>query len=538
MPSDSDARKIAACARSFDVFCQHLAIVDKRGHTVRFDPKPAQAEFYESVEGYRWVYILKARQLGMTTAIAMRNLWKALFIPNFRVCVIAHSAESAHVIFEIYKRAYEFLPSFLKFKTEKSNVRELVFFHGGLIRVATANSDSFRGTTYQALHCSEFAFWNDVDRTIAAAFQTAGPGAEIVLETTANGINDAHRMWIEESGFTKVFYGWTKDPHYVTGAKPKAAIPKVKKYAEEYELTPEQYNWAHRTYQTKCAANWNIFLQEYPLDAEHAFITSGERFFPVIFPHAIANAGRREYKSDGPIPYHVYSMGVDVASGSPSGDYSAYCVMDVTEKKAPVVVSTFYSRMPPAEFSEQVLQEAKKWNALCVVESNTYGLSVLEYLMSREWAYLFRRTQYDKMADRWLERVGFNTNQNTRPVMLARLHEYVSKEWLTIEDERMKCEVNTFIYNDKGKPEASSKKHDDMVFAYALALMGLDQMEPMREEVMDKKPTTFAELLQFERTTGKVYSKHLEGEMSDRWGTPYEQGSLLDVANEDRQAGR
>ena len=102
----------------------------------------------------------------------------------------------------------------------------------------------------------------------------------------------------------------------------------------------------------------------------------------------------------------------------------------------------------------------------------------------------------------------------------------------------MKCEVNTFIYNDKGKPEASSKKHDDMVFAYALALMGLDQMEPMRDEVMDKKPTTFAELLQFERTTGKVYSKHLEGEMSDRWGTPYEQGSLLDVANEDRQAGR
>ena len=538
MSSGADAKRIAACAKSFSEFCKYLKIVDKRGRSVHFDPKPAQAEFYESVSEYRWVYILKARQLGMTTAIAMRNLWKAMFIPNFRVCVIAHSAESAQVIFEIYKRAYELLPNFLKFPTQKSNVRELVFFHGGLIRVATANSDSFRGTTYQSLHCSEFAFWNDVDRTIAAAFQTAGPGAEIVLETTANGINDAHRMWIEDSGFTKIFYGWTKDPNYLSPAQPKAAIPKIQEYAKKYNLTDAQYNWAHLTYQTKCAANWNIFLQEYPLDAEHAFITSGERYFPVIFPHAVANPGRREYIQNEPIPYHVYTMGVDVASGSPSGDYSAFCVMDVTEKKKPVVVATYYQRIPPSEFGDVVLREAKKWNALCVVESNTYGLSILEYLMAHEWAYIFRRTQYDKLADRWLERVGFNTNQNTRPVMLARLHEYISKEWLMVEDERMKCEVNTFIYNDKGKPEASSKKHDDMVFAYALALMGFDQIEPMKQETLAQKPNSVAEMLQFERTTGKVYSSHAAGERSDRWGTPYDQASLLDEALSNSPTGR
>ena len=122
--------------------------------------------------------------------------------------------------------------------------------------------------------------------------------------------------------------------------------------------------------------------------------------------------------------------------------------------------------------------------------------------------------------------------------MLARLHEYISKEWLMVEDERMKCEVNTFIYNDKGKPEASSKKHDDMVFAYALALMGFDQIEPMKQESLAKKPSTFAELLQFERTTGKVYSDHFGKENSDRWGTPYNQGSLLDVAHDDRRTGR
>jgi len=527
-PDDRVREEIAKCARDFDYFCRYLRIVDKRGKTITFRPNVAQKALKDSLERSSSVYVLKARQLGITTKVAARLFWKALLVPNFKVCVIAHGTESAEVIFEIYKRFYGALPPFLRFETEKANVREMKFFHGGLIRVATANSDSFRGTTYQALHCSEFGFWNDVDRTIAAAFQTAGPDAEIILETTANGMNDAHKMWRDENGFRKLFLGWTLDSEYIVTKKPKALSDKVKAYSKEYELTNHQTWWAEQTYRTKCGANWNIFLQEYPLDAEHAFITSGERFFPILFPHSVAREGVMEYGKKK--KYSVYSMGVDVASGSPSGDFSALSVMDVTNKKKPVVVETGYYRISPAEFGAEVLRVAKKWEPLVVVESNTYGLSVLEYLMAQGWAYIFRRTQYDKMAAKWLERVGFNTNVNTRPVMLARLHEYVSQGWLDIKDERMKTEVNTFVYNDKGRPEASSKKHDDMIMSYALCLMGIDQIEPIRQDVMAKEPESLADMLQFERTTGKVYRSHADSERQDRWGTPYEQASLIDSA--------
>ncbi len=527
-------KEIQRCAKSFDYFCRYLQIVDKKSHLIKMEPKPAQAEFLRDLDANPWTYVLKARQLGITTIVAAKFFWMALFKPNHKVLVIAHNADSARVIFEVYKRFYDYLPPFLKFPLEKSNVREMLFFHGGLIRVGTANSESFRGATYQSIHCSEFAFWGDPEKTIAAAFQTAGPNADIVLETTANGINDAHRMWRDDNGFSKRFYGWTKDPEYIRKKKPDAFNPKIEEYAEEFELTREQHFWAQQTYRTKCGANWNTFLQEYPLDPEHAFITSGERFFSHIFPHAQAAPGYRcmgEKK-----PYNVYSMGVDTASGSPSGDYSAFCVMDVTDKKRPVVVATFYDRISPAGFAARALVELKKWDALAVVESNTYGLSVLEYLMSHEWAYMFRRTQYDKMAERWLERVGFNTNVNTRPVMLSRLHEFISKDWITVNDERMKAEMNTFVYNERGKPEASSKKHDDMIFAWALALMGLDQLEPVRAEVQAKKPSTLAEVLQFERATGKVYASHADEQGKDLWGTPYEQSSLIDTALNDPPA--
>ena len=144
-------REISKCAKDFRYFCQYLQIVDKKGKAIPFTMNEAQEKFLSHVEENPWTYILKARQLGMTTMIAARFFWRALFTPNFRVGVLAHRTESAQAIFEIYRRFYDNLPAFLTFPTEKSNVRELSFFHGGYIRVTTANSENFRGTTYQAV---------------------------------------------------------------------------------------------------------------------------------------------------------------------------------------------------------------------------------------------------------------------------------------------------------------------------------------------------------------------------------------------------
>ena len=59
--------------------------------------------------------------------------------------------------------------------------------------------------------------------------------------------------------------------------------------------------------------------------------------------------------------------------------------------------------------------------------------------------------------------------------------------------------------SDKGKPEAASGKHDDMVFATALALIGMDQIEQVQEERQAQKPRNIEEMLQFELSTGSLY---------------------------------
>lgn len=526
--SEELSSEVARCARGFEYFCStYLRIVDKRGRLVPLNLNAVQKRFLRELQINPWVYVLKARQLGLTTVLAAHNFWKAAFTPNHHVAVIAHRTDSAQTIFEIYKRFYDNLPDFLTFPTDKANVRELRFFHGGLIRVMTAQSEGIRGTTYHSLHCSEFAFWGDVEKSTRAAFQTAGPNAVIALETTANGLNHAHELWHSvESGFHKIFFPWSEEEAYRRKEKPKKVYPKLKVVAEEFELDTKQINWAQHIFATKCMGNWNSFLQEYPLSAEQAFITSGERFFDCAFPHAQSAEGHRFYEA--PQQYRVYSIGVDVASGTPSGDCSAFCVMDVTDKKLPRVMSTFYGHVAPHEFGNLVLEEAKKYNALVVVESNSYGLAVLEYLVGKEYAFIFRRNQYDKIGNRWIEKMGFHTTTSTRPVMLSRLLEYVTKRWLEINDERMKCEVNSFVYNEKGKAIASHGKHDDMIFAHGLALMGLDQIDYVKEEVHAERPKNIKEMLKWEHATGKVWKNDAGDSHHEMYGVPSSQSSPLD----------
>ena len=430
---------------------------------------------------------------------------------------MAQSRESAEQIFEIYKRFYSNLPKWMVFPTQKSNVRELLWFHGGMVRVFTANTQSARGTTYNFLHCSEFAFYSDVEKTIQSAFQTATPDAVVVMETTANGLNHAHDLWSGDNGYKKVFLPWTKAKEYAVDERPpglSGAIPaRWREYADENNLTRPQLYWAFHTYRTKCGSNWQTFNQEYPVTSEMAFITSGEQFFNVVFPHVKAHSGYKRYAE--PQKYHVYAMGVDTASGSPSGDYSTFCVMDITDKEKPKCVSTLYVRLSPSEFAARVHKEAKEWDALVVAESNSYGLSIIEHLIGQGYANLYRRTQFDKLAKRWKEELGFVTSVSTRPVILSRLHKFVSEEKLAINDDRMKAEMNTFVYDSKGKPQADRGKHDDMVFAWALALAGIDQIEAVREEKLSVKPSTMRELLAYERATGRIYQQEREQDETD-----------------------
>ena len=452
-----------------------------------------------------WVYILKSRKLGMTTIIAAVNFWSALFTPNFCVLVLAHTDSAAKAIFKIYMRFYNNLPPFLKFPKKLLNKHELELDHGGYIVAGTSGSESARGATFHALHFSEFAQYEDIDAIIASALSTAGKNPRVALESTANGLNTAFSIWQGNNGYQKVFISWL-DAEDAREKKVPEWIPKeIDSLRVKYQLDNEQLYWAVDTYLTRCAANWNTFLQEYPPEAHLAFISSGRKFFNITFPHSKPKEGYIQYQE--PKKYRAYTIGVDTASGSEHGDYSSFAVLDVTDKKQPSMVASYYQHVAPAEFSQRVYKEAKLYGALVCVESNSYGLSVIEGLVGLEYGNLYRRTKYDRITKRWTENIGFSTNKATRSVLLSKLQEYVAKGWMPVIDETLKSEINCFVFNKSGKPQAETGKHDDMIMATALALVAMNQVEPEQELKRKRAPGNLQEVLQFERQTGKLYRK-------------------------------
>jgi hypothetical protein len=204
--------------------------------------------------------------------------------------------------------------------------------------------------------------------------------------------------------------------------------------------------------------------------------------------------------------YHIYSMGVDTASGSPGGDYSTIKVLDVTDKKSVREVAAFYDRLSPSDFREEVLKIAREYKALAVIESNSYGLSIVEHMRDEEYFSMYRDTAYDKTSGVWKPKWGYNTNVKSRGLLLTRLYEHVTRGWIKIRDVNFMLEANSLIYNNRGKVEAAAGKHDDMIIATGLALMGLDQIHEVAQAVQTSaKPTNISEVLRWEAATGKVY---------------------------------
>ena len=60
------------------------------------------------------------------------------------------------------------------------------------------------------------------------------------------------------------------------------------------------------------------------------------------------------------------------------------------------------------------------------------------------------------------------TNSRTRPILMNDYKVAINKQYILEQDERIKNEMFTFIYNDKMREEAQIGYHDDGVMTDAI----------------------------------------------------------------------
>lgn len=502
-------------------------IADEKGREVLFRCRIAQTVLFMTM----WFLniILKARQLGFSTAIQVFILDHAMFNDNRQCGVIAQGKDEAGAIFSskiLYP--YERLPSWLK--TGKRSVKSktgtgIKFNNDSWIRVAV----SFRSGTLQVLHVSEYGkicanYPLRADEVQSGSLNAVHEGSYIFIESTAEGASGnffdmsvdamellASGLMLGPQDFKFHFYPWFDDPKYVAAVPPgglklskeKAKYFKAVEKANGVTLTDEQISW----YIGKERNQKGKMKQEYPSTPMEAFLTSGRKVFdsddlmraegrcvkPLLVYDLEPYTGKRK-KMNGKVDLSAkgsdklaqstlgyllvwelpdenedYAIGSDVAEGLEHGDRSS---LDVVAKSDGRQVAHWFGHIDPKRFAHINKHIGLMYNKAYIgVERNNHGHATLQELVEiYPTSRIYTEEHIDREdTDEETRKVGWHTSAQSKPILTSGLDELLTHDKDGIVWRGTVNELNTFVYDKKGRMGAQSGGFDDQVMSYAIA---------------------------------------------------------------------
>ncbi len=227
---------------------------------------------YPDMEGIREI-VLKARQEGISTMVLALFTVDFIMIPHSVSICISHRKDSTELLFKKVKFFLESyctkngfdIKNYLKTDNKgsiESSVNKATFYIG------TAGAKvGGRGGSARNIHFSECAFYQDTELitaseiVVATSQQVRQGRGMIFIESTANGEGNYYQK------------EWERAHEYNEAGKRKSSYhPRFFGWQEFYEQS-----WVDQ--KRGDFATEQLFKQEYPNDADEAFIVSGSPYF-------------------------------------------------------------------------------------------------------------------------------------------------------------------------------------------------------------------------------------------------------------------
>ena len=491
--------------------CIQVPAGEKLGGTagrVNFELFDYQEETLQAIRNNRYVIVLKARQLGLTTLMMAYAFWMLLFRPGSNVVLVSRSQTAANSALEIMDFMYSFLPEWAKIRGPKvesdASTHHSYRFDNGMVSKITsyaATKTVAAGQTASLVLWDEAAlaeYQEDAFRTLLPT--TDAGGSMVIFSTARGGHNQFARLYrdadAERSQFKAVFHPW----HVSRFMNPKADDGTIDDTV--YELKKRDMS----------AEPWR-FYAEYPSSSEEAFRQSGRSRFPSL-PDVedfsdFDNEGRLEvdnmsrvYLKEGEGPLKWWSdvslgvpngckavVAVDPAGGT-GGDYTVITGGWLDQDGVPFRAMVWRSNMvDPNEAAEQAffmgkfLSDQSGREALMVVErQGGYGETTIHVLrqMGYRNLYVHRYTGHRKYKQD--TSYGFPMTMTKRPLVVDALG-----KWLDFEnnlvldgiDKDLRRELGAFVVRNDGKVAADDGEYDDLVMSTAIFVYVAEQNAPI-----------------------------------------------------------
>lgn len=529
--TEAQNRKLLEISKDFYRYAaNNLWIKNKDAQIVRFEPNIAQRELIDRVltllaeDKPIRIIILKARQMGLSTAVEALIYWYTSTHKNITAAIIAHEDVASKNLYNMFKRYYDNSNPLFKPSRKYDTRSDLTFARededgnqvglNSVIKTATAkNTSAGRSDTIQLLHGSEVASWDNGEELVASLLQTVPvrPGTMIFLESTAEGRgNYFYKEWMNsvkgDTVFEPFFFPWwIQDEYEMSGDDILQFTPDeqdiVNMMKEGIQIGNNVYSYEDDRIQNKIrfrrykerefTATPERLLQEYPSTPHEAFIASGQTVFNIkALAHMEKHVSEPKLYTirdlnfepvvdedkhgrlkiwDMPEAGEDYVIGADVAEGLENGDYS---VADVIRTKDMKTVARFRGHPDPDQFGTILELLGRFYNyALIGVEINNHGLTTVQRLRNLFYRNLYRRERgFDEVFESMTSSFGWKTDLRTKPMSIDYLAEAIREGYIIDEDIVFIEEAFSYVRDERGKTNAEVGSNDDTVMAKAIAL--------------------------------------------------------------------
>jgi hypothetical protein len=413
-------------------------------------------------------------------------LWLVVFWPDKAIIMLSRGEREAMSLLKKAKYAYRYLPDWMVERGPKilnDTQTKMTFDNESAIESLPSTQDPARGESAYLIIVDEWAFLENPDEAWASIEPVADVGGRVIGLSTANGSgNFFHAFWQQacngKGRFKPLFFPWSAN--------------------SDRDLT-----WYEEKVEDLSATPW-ILHQEYPRNAEEAFIKSGRSVFDVdlldtlervdpkrgvlwaqtdtsryaVF-HEESNGELRLFEP--PNPVGVYAIGADVAEGLEHGDYSCAHVIDPLSN---AVCAVWHGHVDPDQFSLILYRLGYFYNgALIGVEINNHGLTTGVGLQKLRYPRLYYRRSVDegRGGNKPSRKLGWRTQSNTKPYVIDQLAKALRGEkgvdeagnvvWeggLAVRDALTLSEMKLYVREADGKTMHGSP-YDDRVMSLAIA---------------------------------------------------------------------
>lgn len=439
---------------------------------ILFPVRQAQEETLQVWLTQRYSIVLKARQIGYSTLAAALAFWLVFFHDDKAIIMLSRGEREASKLLAKATYGYRYIPEWMKVRDghncTSNTMAKLTFANESGIESLPSTQDPARGEAAFLVIVDEWAFLENPEEAWSSIEPVADVGGRVIGLSTANGSgNFFHLFWQQaqepRNRFQPLFYPWSAN-------------------------TERDETWYEDKKEDLAATPW-ILHQEYPRDAEEAFVKSGRTVFDTDFLEGLARVtpthgvlwaqskesryAEYQLRDDGELSLfepprmgEVYVLGADVAEGLEHGDYSSCHVLNVRDN---AVVAHWHGRIAPDLFGQELFRLGLYYNgALAGVESNNHGLTTLVAMQNLRYPNIYYRTSLDQRTNQQSRKMGWRTQVNTKPYLIDQLATAL-REGLVVRDGPTITELKLYVREPDGKAMHGSP-FDDRVISLGVAV--------------------------------------------------------------------